>query len=45
MSESALRLLVRVVKRRLDAGETLVDILNSYPKLTNKDKSYIKNNI
>lgn len=34
MSNAALNLMVRTVKRRMHNGENLEDILQSYPKLT-----------
>ena len=42
MSNSALRIFVRVVERRMKLGEDLEDILNSYPALTEEDKEQIR---
>ena len=42
MSASMLRIYVRVVKRRMKAGETLEEILDSYPNLTEEDKEQIR---
>lgn len=37
-----LRLIAKAVEIRLDQGESLDDILNSYPRLTEKEKKEIK---
>lgn len=42
MSNSALRIFVRVVERRMKTGEDLKDILASYPSLTEEDKDQIR---
>lgn len=42
MSSSALRIFVRVVQRRMAAGETLDEILESYPNLSEEDKEQIR---
>lgn len=42
MSNSALRIFVRVVKRKMAAGRTLDDVLADYPDLTDEDKEQIK---
>ena len=42
MSNSALRIFVRVVERRMKLGEDLEDILDSYPALTEEDKEQIR---
>lgn len=41
----ALKLLVRVVKRRLAAGETLETVLADYPKLTEDEKETVRNTV
>ena len=38
----ALRLLLRVVKRRVERGETLERVLADYPKLTEDEKQEIR---
>lgn len=38
----ALRLLLRVVKRRVERGETLERVLGYYPKLTEEEKQEIR---
>lgn len=42
MSNSALRIFVRVVQRRIAAGETLEEILESYPNLMEEEKEQIR---
>lgn len=42
MSNAAKNLMVRVIKRRMEDGEELDDILNGYPKLTKKEKEELK---
>ena len=42
MSNSALRIFVRVVKRKMAAGRTLDDVLTDYPDLTEEDKEQIR---
>lgn len=42
MSNSALRIFVRVVERRMKLGEDLEDILDSYPALSEEDKEQIR---
>lgn len=42
MTEYALRVFVRVISRRLAQGETLDEILASYPNLTDEDKEQIR---
>lgn len=42
MSASMLRIYVRVVDRRMKAGETLEEILDSYPNLSEEDKEQIR---
>lgn len=37
----AVKLLCRVVKRRLNGGETMSDILADYPKLTEAEKNQV----
>lgn len=41
----ALKLLCRVVKRRLAAGETLEDVLADYPRLTEEDRETVAANL
>lgn len=38
----ALKLLVRVVRRRVNAGEDLETVLADYPKLTEKEKVTVR---
>ena len=38
----ALKLLVRVVRRRLNAGEALEAVLADYPKLTEDEKALVR---
>lgn len=45
MSKAMLNIYVRTVKRRMDAGELLDDILASYPKLTYEQKQMIEERI
>lgn len=42
MTEYTLRVFVRVISRRLTQGETLDEILASYPNLTDEDKEQIR---
>jgi uncharacterized protein (DUF433 family) len=42
MSNSALRIFVRVVKRKMAAGRTLDEVLTDYPELSDEDKEQIK---
>lgn len=39
---TALKLLCRVIQRRLDNGEELNQILNSYPRLTDSQRNELK---
>ena len=39
----ALKLLCRVVKRRVNVGETLDTVLKDYPKLTDAEKETVRN--
>lgn len=39
---TALKLLCRVVRRRMTAGEALEDILADYPKLTEAEKENVR---
>ena len=41
----ALKLLLRVVKRRVAAGETLDAILMDYPRLTEAEKALVRKEI
>ena len=38
----ALRLLCRVVRRRLEKGETLDGVLADYPRLTEEEKNLVR---
>lgn len=38
----ALKLLVRVVRRRVNAGEDLETVLADYPKLTEEEKAAVR---
>lgn len=42
MSNSALRIFLRVIERRMKLGETLDEILDSYPTLSEEDKQQIR---
>lgn len=42
MSKAAKNIFVRVIKRRLAAGEELEEILKSYPKLSEEEKEELK---
>lgn len=42
MSDAAIRIIIRAVKRRYEAGEDIDIILYSYPKLTEEERAYIK---
>mgnify|MGYP003106032883 FL=1 len=42
MSNAAKNIFVRVIKRRMAAGESLDDILASYPKLTDAEKEELR---
>jgi uncharacterized protein (DUF433 family) len=42
MTKAALRLFIRVIKRRIDSGEELEDILDSYPNLSEEEKELIR---
>ena len=42
MSNAAKNIFVRVIKRRMAAGESLDDILDSYPKLTDTEKEELR---
>lgn len=42
MTESALNIFLRVIRRRLEKGEHLENILASYPKLSDEEKETIK---
>lgn len=42
MSEATLRIIIRVVKRKYEAGEDIDIILNEYPKLTDEERGRIK---
>lgn len=40
-----LKLLVRVVKRRVERGETLDAVLRGYPRLTEEEKTLVRKEI
>lgn len=42
---NALSLLLRVVRRRVDNGENLEDILKDYPKLTDEEREVVLHKI
>ena len=42
MSDAMLRIFVRVITRRIDAGETIEDVLNDYTTLSETDKAQIR---
>lgn len=42
MSNAAKNIFIRVIKRRMAAGESLDDILDSYPKLTDTEKEELR---
>lgn len=42
MSKSAKNIMVRVIKRRMAAGEELENILTGYPKLTDEEKQELR---
>lgn len=42
MTDAALRIIIRAVKRRYDAGEDIDIILNDYPKLREEERETIK---
>lgn len=44
-SEAVLRVMVRSIRRRVNAGEDLEEILASYPNLDEDDKNYIREHI
>ena len=41
----ALKLLVRVVKRRVERGETLDAVLRDYPRLTEEEKERVRKSL
>ena len=41
----ALKLLCRVVRRRVNAGEALEAVLADYPKLTENEKETVRNTV
>jgi uncharacterized protein (DUF433 family) len=45
MSNAMLNIFIRTIKRRIENGETLSEILESYTKLSNEDKEQIRNAI
>lgn len=42
---AALKLLCRVVRRRMENGESLEDILADYPKLTEAEKENVRKTV
>ena len=42
MTNAALRLFIRVIKRRISSGEELEAILDSYPNLSEEEKELIR---
>lgn len=42
MSKSAKNIMVRVIRRRIAAGEALKDILAGYPKLTDEETQELR---
>lgn len=42
LSKIKLKIMVKAVQIRVSNGEDIDDVLNSYPKLTDEDKTYIK---
>lgn len=42
MSNAAKSIFIRVIKRRMAAGESLDDILDDYPKLTGAEKEELR---
>lgn len=40
-----IRIMVRVARRRIAAGETIEDILKAWPALTDEEKEEIKANV
>jgi len=42
MSKAALNIMVRTVKRRMEGGEKLEEILQSYPKLTMEESRQVR---
>lgn len=42
LSSAAKNIMIRVIKKRMAAGEKITDILKSYPKLDEKEKKELK---
>lgn len=42
MSKAVKNIMVRVIRRRMEAGEDIEDILKSYSKLTSEEKKELK---
>ena len=42
MTDAAIRIITRAVKRRYDAGEDIDEVLNDYPKLTVEERERVK---
>ena len=45
MSTAMLNIFIRTVKRRVEAGENLEDILEGYTKLTEEEKDAIRRGV
>ena len=45
MTTAVLNIFIRTVKRRIENGETLEEVLESYPKLTDEEKEAIRQGI
>lgn len=45
MSNAKLKLMVNVFRRRIEAGETLEEVAESYPKLTDEELDLIYQNL
>lgn len=43
MSNAKKNIFIRVIKKRMDEGESLEDILLRYPKLSESDKMELRN--
>lgn len=42
MTDAAIRIITRAVKRRYDAGEDIDVILDDYPRLTEEERERVK---
>jgi uncharacterized protein (DUF433 family) len=45
MSNAMMKIYVRTIRRRMEEGESLDDILASYPKLTKEELKALRNEI